>query len=90
MKDLWKLKWSLYADEDYQILETYKADENYTLFVKKGQIAERLEITDEIRDEYCIYDEMWKTMYLFNNGKFLLCQDEYCADFIAYGKGEKK
>ena len=37
------------ANYDYEIIETYKADENYTLFAKKGQIAERFEITDEIR-----------------------------------------
>lgn len=90
MKDLWKLKWTLYADEDYETLEPYKWDKNYTLFAKKGQIAERFEITDEIRDEYCIYDYMWKTIYIFNNGKFLLCQEEYSDDFVAYGKGEKK
>ena len=90
MKDLWKLKWTLYADLDYEILENYKADENYTLFAKKGQIAERFEITDEIRDEYCIYDNMWKTIYIFNNGKFLLCQEDYSGDFVAYGQGEKK
>lgn len=88
MKDLWKLKWSLYADEDYEIIETYKADENYKLFAKKGQIAERLEITDEIREQYGIYDDMWKTIYIFKNGNYLLCQEEYSGDFFAYGKVE--
>lgn len=82
-KDLWKLKWAMYADEDYETVENCKWDDNYKLFARKGQVAERFELTEELREEYCIYDKMWKTMYLFNNGSYILCQDEYSDNFVA-------
>lgn len=81
MKDLWKLKHSLYADEDSETVDTYKWNENYKLFAKKDQIAERKELTEELREEYCISDEIWKTIYIFKNGNYILCQDEYSDDF---------
>lgn len=81
MKDLWKLKHSLYADEDFETVDTYKWNENYKLFAKKDQIAERKELTEELREEYCISDEIWKTIYIFKNGNYILCQDEYSDDF---------
>lgn len=89
MKDLYKLKLSLYADEDYETLEPYKWDEHYSLFAKKGQIAERIEITEEIRDEYCISDNMWRFMYLFKNGNYVLCQEDYSNDFEPLKKEKK-
>ena len=83
MKDLWKLKHTLYADEDFETVDTYKWNENYKLFAKKGQIAERKELTEELREEYCIGDDFWKTIYIFKNGNYILCQDEYSEDFEA-------
>lgn len=81
MKDLWKLKHSLYTDEDSETVDTCKWNENYKLFAKKGQIAERKELTEELREEYCISDHIWKTIYIFKNGNYILCQDEYSDDF---------
>lgn len=81
MKDLWKLKHSLYTDEDSETVDTYKWNENYKLFAKKDQIAERKELTEELREEYCISDEIWKTIYIFKNENYILCQDEYSDDF---------
>lgn len=81
MKDLWKLKHSLYADEDSETVDTCKWNYYYKLFAKKGQIAERKELTEELREEYCISDEIWKTIYIFKNGNYILCQDEYSDDF---------
>lgn len=81
MKDLWKLKHSLYADEDFETVDTYKWNDYYKLFAKKDQIAERKELTEELREEYCISDEIWKTIYIFKNGNYILCQDEYSDDF---------
>lgn len=83
MKDLWKLKHTLYADEDFETVDTYKWNENYKLFAKKGQIAERKELTEELREEYCIGEDIWKTIYIFKNGNYMLCQDEYSDDFEA-------
>lgn len=81
MKDLWKLKHSLYTDEDSETVDTCKWNDYYKLFAKKGQIAERKELTEELREEYCISDEIWKTIYIFKNGNYILCQDEYSDDF---------
>ena len=81
MKDLWKLKHSLYADEDSETVDTCKWNEYYKLFAKKDQIAERKELTEELREEYCISDEIWKTIYIFKNGNYILCQDEYSDHF---------
>ena len=69
MKDLWKLQWSLYTGE------------NNTLSFRKGQVAERIVITDEIRQLYNTTDTKWLTMYLFKNGKFILCEHPYNANF---------
>ena len=80
-ENLYKLKWSLYNDSDYDILETCKLDDDYELFAKKGQIAERFELTEDLREEYCISDPMWKTIYVFKNCKYLLCQEKYSEDF---------
>lgn len=81
MKDLWKLKHSLYADEDSETVDTCKWNDYYKLFAKKDQIAERKELTEELREEYCISDKIWKTIYIFKNGNYILCQDEYSDDF---------
>lgn len=83
MKDLWKLKHALYADEDDETLDTYKWNDKCKLFAKKGQVAERKELTEELREEYCISDDIWKTIYIFKNGNYLLSQDDYSEDFEA-------
>lgn len=83
MKDLWKLKHTLYADEDFETVDTCKWNENCKLFAKKGQITERKELTEELREEYCIGEDIWKTIYIFKNGNYILCQDEYSDDFEA-------
>lgn len=83
MKDLWKLKCSLYADECNETLDTCKWNDDCKLFARKGQIAERKELTEELREEYCIGDDIWKTIYIFKNGNYLLSQDEYSDDFEA-------
>ncbi len=83
MRDLWKLKHTLYYDEDGETAENYKLDDNYKVLAKKGQIAERFELNDEVREEYGIWDKMWKTIYVFCNYNYLLCQDDYCDDFVA-------
>ena len=80
-RNLYKLKCSLYNDKDYECLENWKVDDDYKLFARKGQIAERFDLTDNLRDEYCINDSMWKTIYVFTNGKYLLCQDDYSEHF---------
>lgn len=90
MKDLWKLKESLYRDSDYYAVDNYKAGDDWKLFVKKGQIAERIVITEEVIDQYCLDNsEIWKTLYVFNNGNYVLSQDDYCDYFIPINKGEK-
>lgn len=83
MKDLWKLKYALYADEDGGTLDTCKWNDNCKLFAKKGQVAERKELTEELREEYCVGEDIWKTIYIFKNGNYLLSQDDYSEDFEA-------
>lgn len=80
-KKKYKLKYSLYCDEDYECLDTCKLDDDYILFAKKGLIAERFELTEEVREEYCVYDKEYKTLYLFKNGNYLLSQADYSEDF---------
>lgn len=82
MKDLWKLKHSLYVDEDYGTLDDYKWNDDCKLFARKGQVAERFEITEELRNEYLVVGDM-KTIYIFRNGKYMVCKDDYSDDFIA-------
>lgn len=69
MKDLWKLQWSLYTGE------------NNALSFRKGQVAERILINNEIREQYKITDNKWVAMYLFRNGKFILSANYYNANF---------
>lgn len=83
MKDLWKLKYTLYCDEDYECVENYKVNDDWKLFAKKGQVAERIELTDENRGDYCAWEEIWRVAYAFNNGNYVLCQDDYSDDFTA-------
>ncbi|MGN0961300.1 MAG: hypothetical protein ACI4PF_03785 [Christensenellales bacterium] len=78
----YKLKETLYHDADYESVENYKVDNKWRLFAKKGQIAERFVLNEELREEYCIDDDpMWKIIYIFNNGNYILCQDEYSDYF---------
>ena len=86
-KELYKLKHSLYYDEDGDIAVPCRYDDTYKLLARKGQIAERFELTDELREEYSVYDKMWKYIWLFNSGcNWLLTQDEECEDFEKVGK----
>lgn len=82
MKEKYKLKYSLWYDPDGDHCVDFRWDESYKLLAKKGQIAERIVITEEVIEEYCLdRSEIWKTMYLFNNGNYLLSQEEYSKDF---------
>ena len=81
MRDLWKLKHSLYTDWDYEGLSEYKCENTDILFARKGQIAERHELTEELREEFCEWDEQWKTIYIFKNMNYLLSREEYSDDF---------
>ena len=80
-KKLYKLKTSLYYDEDGEIALPYRWDDGYKLLAKKGQLAERFELTNELREEYSVYDPMWKYIWVFKNNSYLLTQDENCEDF---------
>lgn len=83
-RSLWKLNTSLWVDDDEYAVLDWKPDETYRLFARKGQIAERKEITDEIREEYCITESMWKTIYIFEKGNnWILEQREFCDWFDA-------
>lgn len=78
----YKLKTSIYYDEDGDSTFDYKWDSTYKLLAKKGQIAERYELTDELREEYSVYDKMWKYIWVFNKGpSWLLTQDKNCDYF---------
>ena len=87
MKELYKLKYSLYFDEDGDCVLPYKWDNTYQLLATKGQLAERFELTDELREEYGIYDKIWKYIWVFTKGcKWLLTQDKECDDFEKVNK----
>lgn len=82
MKELYKLKHSLYFDEDGDCALPYKWDDTYQLLARKGQLAERFELTDELREEYGVYDKMWKYIWVFTTGSnYLLTQDKETDDF---------
>ena len=78
----YKLKTSIYYNEDGDSTFDYKWDSTYILRARKGQIAERYELTDELREEYSVYDKMWKYIWVFNKGhSWLLTQDKNCDYF---------
>lgn len=78
----YKLKTSLYYDDDGDIALPYRWDDGCHLLAKKGQIAERFELTDELREEYCVYDTMWKYIWLFEKRcNYLLTQESECEHF---------
>ena len=80
--NLYKLKYSLYYDEDGDVALPYRYDNTYKLLAKKGQLAERFELTDELREEHSIYYPMWKYIWIFRKGcNYLLTQTENCDDF---------
>lgn len=82
-ENLFKLKNSLYFDEDGETTYPYRWDEYSQLLAKKGQLAERFKLTDELREEYGIHDKMWQYIWIFNSGcKWVLTQDEECEDFV--------
>lgn len=81
MKNLWKLKCSMYADPYDDTLDNCKWDNDWSLYLKKGQIAKRFELTEEVREKFGVYDDLWKSIYVFKNNKYLLSQDEYSDDF---------
>ena len=60
----------------------FKWDYTYKLLARKGQLAERFELTDELRDKYSAYRSMWKYIWVFTTGhSWLLTQDKECDDF---------
>ena len=82
MKELYKLKYSLYIDEDGLCALPFKWDDTYQLLARKGQLAERFELTDALRDKYSAYDKMWKYIWVFTAGhSWLLTQDKESDDF---------
>ena len=86
MKELYKLKHSLYFDEDGECVLPYKWDNTYQLLARKGQLAERFELTDELREEYGVYDKIWKYIWVFTKScSWLLTQDKECDDFVKVG-----
>ena len=52
-----------------------KLEDGCRLFARKGQIAKKVLITKEVRDEYNI-DNMYVVMYTFTNGKYVLFQEQ--------------
>lgn len=86
-KETYKLKHSLYYDEDGDIALDYRWDDTYKLLAKKGQLAERFELNDELREEYSVYDKMWKYIWVFKSGHhWLLTQDKETDDFEKVGE----
>ena len=64
---------TIYFDEDADYVTD---DSNYKLLARIGEIFYRKELNDELREEYCVYDEMWKYIFVNKNGnKWLLSQD---------------
>ena len=82
-KELWKLKTSLYVDEDdNDSICNFKWNDNYKLFKKKGQIAERKEYTEALQEEYPDRSDCdFKSIYIFRDGSYLLSQEEFSDDF---------
>ena len=69
-KETYKLKHSLYYDEDGDIALDY-----------------RFELNDELREEYSVYDKMWKYIWVFKSGHhWLLTQDKETDDFEKVGE----
>lgn len=78
----YKLKTNLYYDDDGDVVLPYRWDEYSHLLARKGQIAERVELTDELREEHGVYDTMWKYIWLFQKGcSYLLTQESDCEHF---------
>lgn len=69
----YKVVRTIYFDEDADYVTD---DSNYKLLARIGEIFYRKELNDELREEYCVYDEMWKYIFVNKNGnKWLLSQD---------------
>ena len=69
----YKVVRTIYFDEDADYVTD---DSNYKLLARIGEIFYRKELTDELREEYCVYDEMWKYIFVNKNGnKWLLSQE---------------
>lgn len=76
----YKLEYTLYDDDGY--LTTDK-DDYCELFAKKGEIFQLLELTDELREEYDVYDEMWQYIFIKKkSSKYILSQDGDTSNFV--------
>ena len=85
--NLYKLKHSLYYDEDGDVALPYRYDNTYKLLAKKGQLAERFELNDDLREEHSVYDPMWKYIWSIKKGSsYLLTQDKESDDFEKVGE----
>ena len=87
----YKLKTSLYSNYDDEVVSDSpdfcngKLEDGWNLFAKKGQVAERVEIDDDLRNETNI-DNIYKTMYKFKNGHYVLFQENDACELTWFGE----
>ena len=93
----YNLKTTLYFNEYYDAVDdspdycNNKLEAGWKLFARKGQLAKRIEITDEIREEYS-FDNIYNYMYQFKNGYYVLFQNDDLKEelwFEKVNKGDK-
>lgn len=71
----YKLNRTLYSN-DYAV-EDCKYDDDYELFAKKGQVFEIYLLTDKLREEYGVNEEIWKYIAISSNGcNWITFQDD--------------